>query len=73
MEKGVEAGKKLPKKFPSLAESFGSNHIGDLAFFNKLNSDFCFEKIQFSFFAKLNNSSFQNKKSANTVPLLFAI
>ena len=57
VEKGVETGKKLPRKFPSLAGSFGANHTHDFAFFNNLNTDLCFEEIEFSFFAKLNNSS----------------
>ena len=36
VEKGVEAGKKLPRKFSSLAESFGANHTRDVAFFINL-------------------------------------
>ena len=32
VEKGVEAGKKLPRKFLRLAESFGANHTRDVAF-----------------------------------------
>ena len=32
MEKGLEAVKKLPRKFPSLAESFGANPTRDVAF-----------------------------------------
>ena len=35
-EKGVEVGKKLPRKFPSLAESFGANHTRNDKFCNSL-------------------------------------
>ena len=38
-EKGVEVGKKLPRKFPSLAESFGAYRTRDVTFFNNLNID----------------------------------
>ena len=70
VEKGVEAGKKLPRKFSSVAESFLANHTRDFAFFNNLI--FCFEEIKFSVFAKLNNSSSQFF-FYNTVPLHFVI
>ena len=35
-EKGVEAGNKLPRKFPRLAESVGANQTRDCASFNNL-------------------------------------
>ena len=37
-EKGVEAGKKLPRKCSGLAESFGPNHRHNVTFFNNLNN-----------------------------------
>ena len=45
MEKGVEARKKLPRKFPSLAESFGLNHTRDVANFNNLKK--CLKYVPF--------------------------
>ena len=73
VEKGVEAGKKLPRKFLILAESFEANHTRDCSFFNNINTDFFWDEIQFSLFAKWNNSSSQTKISVNKVPLLFII
>ena len=42
----MEAGKKLPRKFPSLAESFGANVIDVTVFI-------LMYVVQFSFFDKL--------------------
>ena len=47
VEKGVEAGKKLPRKFSSVAESFLANHTRDFAFFNNLI--FVLKRLNFLF------------------------
>ena len=39
VEKGVEAGNKLPRKFLSLAESIGANYTLDVAFLTNLKTD----------------------------------
>ena len=46
----VEAGKKLPRKFLRLAESFEANHTSDIAFCNSYRKWF---QIWFFYFDKI--------------------
>ena len=53
VEKGVEAGKKLPRKIPSLVERFGANHTIDVEFLI-IFKKFGICSISFEFFFKFS-------------------